>query len=145
MIKAINLAKTLDYVLSFDPDKDTDAATIWTIGTIDARVMSIIKDKATAIPVSAFSGGGDGNATLNINQTNFEIVVFGLKGFKNFQDDDGKQIAWRGVQNNLANRNYFTCDPKIIEAMPEDAIAELAGKIMDINTLSEPERKNSEE
>lgn len=145
MIKAINLHKTVEHQLSFDPDFGTDAATTFILGALDSRVMSIIKDKATAIPVSAFSNAENAVASLNVNQTNLDIVIFGLKGFKNFQDHDGKQIEFKTTQTVLGNKTYTTVLSSIVEMLPEEAISELAGVIMDINNVSETERKNSEE
>lgn len=144
-IRAINLTKTTDHVLSFDDAAGTDDATTFTIGALDSRVFSVIKDKATALPVSAFSNPEGAMASLNMNQTNFEIVVFGLKGWKNFRDDQDKQIAYKTVHTQLGGRTYITIDPELVALLPEEAITELANKIMDFNVPSEEDRKNSEE
>lgn len=144
-IRAINLTKTLDHQLSFDEDAGTDAATTFTLGALDSRVFSVIKDKATALPVSAFSNPDGAMASLNMNQTNFDIVVFGLKGWKNLRDDEDKQIVYKTVHTVLGGRTYITVDPELIAILPDEVIAELANKIMDFNVPSEEERKNSEE
>lgn len=145
MIKTVNLSKVINHQLSTDPDTGTDAATTWLLGALDARVMAHIKDKATSIPVSAFTDASNAMASLNINVTNFDIVQFGLKGWKNLQDEDGKQVEYKTVHTTLGGRTYQTCDPKIVEVLRDEEISELANKIMEINTLSEPERKNSVE
>jgi hypothetical protein len=145
MIKLINLTKTVEYQLTSDPDVGTENATTFVLGALDARVMSVIKDKATAIPVSAFTDATNAMASLNINQTNLEVVQFGLKGFKNLQNDDGSQVEYKTAHVNLGGKTYLVCDPKIIEVLRDEDISELASKIMDINTLTEAERKNSAE
>lgn len=143
--KAINLTKVKTYQLNSDPDKGTDNATTWTIGALDSRVLATIKDRATAIPMSALSGANsEATATLNINQTNFDIVVFGLKGFLNFQDDEGKQVEYKSTNTTLGGKTYLTIDPSIVSRMNADDIDELATQIVEFNTMTEPERKNSE-
>lgn len=144
-IKAINLVKTVEYELSFDDAIGTDESTKFTLGALDARVFSVIKDKATALPVSAFSNPEGAMASLNMNQTNFEIVVFGLRGWKNFQDESGNQVNFKTVHTILGGKTYITADPDLIAQLPDEAIAELANKIMDLNSPTEEDRKNSEE
>lgn len=145
-IRAINLTKTVRHQLSFDEDKGTDKAVTWIVGAIDSRVMASIKDKATGIPLSALAGGGtDGTATLNINLTNFDVVLFGLKGFENFRYDDDTLVEYKTTTTNLNGKSYLTADPDLIKMLPSDVIDELASAIMDINVLKEVERKNLEE
>lgn len=144
-IRATNLTKTQEHQLSFDDAAGTEDALTFTIGALDARVMAVIKDKATELPVSAFSNPEGAMASLNMNQTNFTIVVFGLKGWKNFMDDEDKQIPFKTVHNVLGTKTYVTVDPELVALLPEDAISELANKIMDFNAPSETERKNLEE
>lgn len=144
-IKAINLTKVIQHELSFDDEIGTDKAAKFTLGALDARVFSVIKDKATALPVSAFSNPEGAMASLNMNQTNFDIVVFGLKGWVNFLDDSGNQVVFRSVHTNLAGKQYLTADPDLVALLPDEAISELATRIMDFNSPSEEDRKNSEE
>jgi hypothetical protein len=140
-IRAINLTRTLRHQLSFDENKGTDKAITWILGALDSRVFAAIKDRATGIPMSALNGG-DGTATLNINQTNFDIVLFGLKGFENFQYEDGKQVEYKTAHTNLGGKTYLTADPDLISMIPSDVIDELATEIMEMNSLKEDERKN---
>jgi hypothetical protein len=142
--KAINLSKTKDYQLNTDPDKGTDAATTWVLGALDSRVLAAIKDRATAIPMSALSGNTDATATLNINQTNFDVVVFGLKGFKNFLNEDDKQVEYKTAHSLMGGKSYLTVDPAIVSTIDPADIDELATQILDFNTATEQERKNSE-
>lgn len=144
MIKAINLTKTISYELSFDEHYGTDQATKWTLGALDSRVLATIKDKATSIPVAALNGSNEGSATLNLNQTNFEVVLFGLKGFTNFQDEEGKQIPYKTVLYSLAGKSYSVADPELVKMIPPEGIDELATEILGINSVREEERKNSE-
>ena len=140
-IRAINLTKTIKHQLSFDEDAGTDAAVTWIVGALDSRVFAAIKDKATGIPMSALAGG-EGTATLNINQTNFDVVMFGLKGWENFKYEDGKSVEFKTTHTNLAGKTYLTADPELVAILPTEVIDELAGVIMEINTLKEEERKN---
>ena len=141
-IRAINLSRTIKHQLSFDEAAGTDDATTFLLGALDSRVFSVIKDKATALPVSAFSNPDGAMASLNMNQTNFEIVVFGLKGWENFRDEEDNQIAYKTVHTQLGTRTYTTVDPELVALFPDEVIAELANKIMDFNSPTEEERKN---
>lgn len=145
-IKAVNLTKVVRHQLSFDDAIGTDKAVTWILGALDARVLGAIKDKATGIPMSALSGtNADAVATLNINQTNFDIVLFGLKGIEGLTDDEDKPFPFKTTHTNLNGKTYLTADPAVIEALPAEVIEELASTIMDLNTLKETERKNSDE
>lgn len=141
-IKALNLAKTKDHELSFDPAIGTEDATKFKIGALDARIFAVIKDKATALPVSAFTNPEGAMAALNMNQTNFEIVVYGLRGWTNFQDDEGKDVPFKTTTAVLGTKQYLTADPELVRLLPEEAIAELANEIMDMNAFTETDRKN---
>jgi hypothetical protein len=140
-IRAINLTKTVKHQLSFDEDKGTDKAVTFILGALDSRVFAAIKDKATGIPMSALSGG-EGNATLNINQTNFDVVMFGLKGIENLLDDADKPVAYKTAHTNLAGKTHLTADPDLVAMLPPEVIDELATEIMEINMMKEEERKN---
>jgi hypothetical protein len=144
-IRAINLTKTLRHQLSFDEDKGTDQATTWVLGALDSRVMATLKDRATGLPISALQGSTEGTAILNMNQVNFDVVVFGLKGFENFRYEDGKQVEYKTTHTNLGGKTYLTVDPELVKMLPPEVIDELANEIMDINVLKEEERKNSDE
>lgn len=145
-IRAINLTKVVTHVLSFDEDKGTDKEIKWELGALDSRVLASIKDRATGIPMSALSGGGqDATATLNLNQTNFDIVVFGLKGFRNLLNEDGSAVEYKTAHTTLNGKTYLTADPDIVRTIPSEVIDELANEIMEINVMKEEERKNSEE
>lgn len=134
-IKAVNLSKTIKYESPNDDAAGTDEATVFTLGALDARVISAIKDKATAIPVSSL-GTGEGFATLRINEMNFDVVQFGLKGLHNFGMD------FTSTTRQLGGKTYVVADPSIVEAIPEEEISGLADAILAINTLTDAERKN---
>lgn len=144
-IRAINLSKTKRHQLSFDPDKGTNKAITWVLGALDARVYAAIKDKATAIPMSAFSGdASEATATLNINKTNFDIVLFGLKGWEGLLDEDDKPVPYATENYNFEGRTYSVVKYDLLCQLPSEVIDELANEIMDINSLKEEDRKNSE-
>lgn len=141
-IRAINLSKTVRHQLSFDEDAGTDAAVTWIAGALDSRVLATIKDRATGIPMSALSGSGEGTATLNLNQTNYDVVLYGLKGWENLTYEDGKQVEFKTSTSQLGGKTYVTVDPELMKLIPPEAIDELANVIMDINTMKDEERKN---
>lgn len=142
-IRAINLTKTKQHILTFDPDAKTDKAIKWKIGALDSRLMAAIKDRATAIPMSAFSGdNSDATATLNMNKTNFDVVLFGLKGWEGLLDEDDKPVEFRTEHTNFEGRTYLTVAYDLLIQLPGEVIDELAQEIIELNSLSSTDRKN---
>lgn len=141
-IKAINLTRTVRYESDLDPAKGTEDATVFVIGALDARVMGALKDKATEIPMAAFTNAENAMANLNASRTNFDIVVYGLRGLENFLDEDGKPVEYKTVIKNLGGKAYQVIDPEIVNKFEPDLIDELAGRISNFNQLTEEERKN---
>jgi hypothetical protein len=100
--------------------------------------LASIKDKATAIPVAAFSSG-EGLASLNINQMNFEVVQFGLKGVTNYD------LTYTVETRRLGNKEYIVASTEFVASLDPEWIDEIATGILEINAISETEAKNSAE
>jgi hypothetical protein len=70
---------------------------------------------------------------------NFDVVQFGLKNIVNFD------IPYKTGLRILGQKQYVVADDSVVAALPEEVLSEYAGKILEINSLSEEERKNSAE
>lgn len=134
---AIDPEATIDYSLLSDtgPDK-----TVFKLGTIDAFVRAYLDD--THINIRK----GD---TVDINDVAFnhkllEIVRFGLKGWTNFKDADGKDVPF--VTEDIAVPNVgrrMAVSEDSMKHLSFSWVIELAVKINDHNSLKEADLKNS--
>lgn len=72
----------------------------------------------------------------------FSIIRFGLKGWSNFKRADGTDYLYKTSKTIISGFNEFvTMSDDCFEAFTLDQVAELAGKLMEINYLSEEEKK----
>lgn len=122
MIPGINLMETLSFTSKYDI---TEPKTVWRYGIIDSE----------ALPVVLESGGG------TLSQMT-ELVRFGLRGFENFRDNSGKEIAFATEQVVLRGRVFQVLASSVLRQIPRQVILELGVKILELGKLTEPEIKN---
>ena len=139
-IFGLSLDTTRTYELSFDPAKGTPEATQFTLGALDSRVMGRIRDNATSIMIDR----DDESISTNVNahEMRFQTCMFGLRGWKNFADANGNQIAFATSSVTVGSVPYTVVDPNVLKRLPEEALAELAEAIRDINVLTEAQAGN---
>jgi hypothetical protein len=72
----------------------------------------------------------------------FDIVRHALKGWSNFKTVDGKEYEYKTEKINVSGFGEFECMSLVcFEAFKLDWIAELAGKLYEINYPSDVEKK----
>lgn len=146
---------TRDFSVSIDPAfekavdgkrgklKDGAEATVFTLGTLTARVQVYLRDQATK-----FKPDPDNDdkviAEFNPNAAAYETVRFGLKGWSGFTDEDGNELKISHVDKQLAGRTYKVVNEESMDLLHADVIRELSEELTKVNTLSETESKNSE-
>jgi len=117
MISGIDVNAVSDYVSKYDKDNPT----IWQLGVLPyyiiGRFVSTKPDEQFELAV--------------------KIVQVGLKGWKNFGD-----IQYRQDSINLFGKVEKAVPEDLISKIPVMILAELAEKIVELNKLSEAERKN---
>lgn len=116
MFSFINLNQTFDYTLK----NDTDPKTIFKLGVIPGDAFALITEQ-------------DGAAKVNIV---YKILQLGLKGW----DNSNKQFET--VSENIFGQNIQVVPMSTLREMPLNVVTELSTKIMEINQLTEGERKN---
>jgi hypothetical protein len=121
MGKGINLAKTEDYICSIDAD---DPKTVWKISAVDSIAVSI--------------SVGSGRSAEDMT----ELVRFGLKGFENFPDSEGKPIVFETQPLSVKGELYQVVARKVLKQIPVSYLLELGTRILALSTLSEDQRKN---
>lgn len=142
MIKGIKLDAVRNYVSNLDPAKGTDEATVFELGTLDSRIMGRITDKATTMSINPNRPDDEVDTTVNASEVAFETVQYGLRGWKNFVDDDGKEIPFKTTKRNHGGTSYRVVDEDVLKMLPRAVIVELAAEIRKDNELSEAEAKN---
>lgn len=142
MIRGIKLDSTRNFVSSLDPDKGTDKATVFEIGSLDSRIMGRITDKATTMSINPNRPDEEVDTTVNASEVAFETVQYGLRGWKNFVDEDGNEIPFKTVKRNHGGTSYRVVDEEVLKLLPRAIIGELANEIRKDNELSEAEAKN---
>ena len=141
-IQAIDLAEVTDYVSKFDKGKK-DEQTIWQLGCLDSRIKKSIEDIAWEYEANPNAPSeAKAKASFNIGKTELDFVQFGLKGFKNFRNKQGKEIYYKDETKNVNGKIYHVLNSDLLGIIPGNIIAELAEKIKEINNVSEEERKN---
>ena len=134
-IRALKLDTNVSHVSKFDPAGDTDDATRFTLGALDSRVSGFIRDKATKIVVDPKNPMENIETSVNASDVNFLTVQFGLKGWTNFKDDKGNDVAYRQIGRFVAGRSYQVADPECLRLLPPVIVDELADRIRELNTL----------
>lgn len=141
-IIGISLDATRTYESVYDSAKGTPEATKFQIGTLDSRVLGRLKDMATSIVVDSNDSSGEIQTNINANDVNFQTVCFGLRGWENFTDENGKDIKFKTTKRTMGPNSYTIADPELVCKIPEVVIAELASEIRKSNELTETETKN---
>ena len=126
MIDPIAIGQTKEYICK----EDKVNPTVWIIGSIDsieqAEILNKVSDKEKDVI-------DKNNSSLML----FEIIRFGLKGFKNFKD---VQFETETIKSMDKDRQVVT--ENIIKMIPFSIISELAMEIWGSNKISEAQEKN---
>lgn len=134
--KAIHPNETFEYISPNDPDKDNPTA--WILGTLDSYTLSKLRD----IIVTSSMQNKEQTNPLRLGTFMREIVKFGLKGWKNFLDSEGKEIEYHQDVINSWGRSYQVVSEKLLDLISQDVLAELSDAIYKGNQLTQEERKN---
>jgi len=125
MAVSLNLNK-VPYILECDKDQPVEKQTTFYIKPLSAKQSASLQDSMK------FSGSGEGASMTNIGSNTLEMVKIGLVGWENFKDEVGNEIKF--LKDMDANLDRLAVSYRY----------ELAGKIMELSNLSEPEAKNLE-
>lgn len=116
MISGLDLNSTVDYSLK----DDTDNPTIWKIGVIPSYLFARVSQEAQTKSI----------------ETAYKILQISLKGWENFN------IGYSTSKEKICDRDMEVVPISILEQIPLKVITELSMKVMEINQLTEIERKN---
>jgi hypothetical protein len=157
----ISVGDTFDYVSDSDPAKKRvdvpidsedpskgsrsevvigDDATVFELGVLDVFLMGMIYDRATAISKAEDDSLG---FSTRVNQTNIEAVRFGLRGWRNFRDRDGREIPFETTKHHVGNRKYMVVADDCLNRLGIRRIRELGQQIKEHSEVQAAEEKNS--
>lgn len=142
-IIGLSLDATRDYVSNLDSAKGTPEETVFVLGTLDSRIMAKIRDKTTTMGLDP-NKPDEVTQTVNLREMDFDTVVYGLRGCRNFVDAKGTKIEFRSVTRTHAGTPYEVADPLFVRRIPGAILTELAQEIRGDNTLSKVEEGNSD-
>lgn len=141
-IKALTLSSVKVIESALDPARGTAEATRFTIGALDAFVSAYVTDRM--LTFSDSDSGGIQTAQVKMNEADLEVVRFGLKGWENFQDARGNDVAFRTVERILQGKKYVVVESDDLARMAPELVRELAREIRAINSVTEDEAKKSD-
>lgn len=116
MISGLDLSSTVDYTLK----DDTDNPTIWKLGIIPSYLFARIS----------------GDASKREIETAYKLLQLTVRGWENFN------IPFETVKEKLYDRDVDVVPISVLEKIPLKVITELSMKAMQLNQLTEAERKN---
>ena len=161
-IRALKLDERWDYVSELDENRvvfaeaadrtlngttdvvasEAAGATVWQLGVLDSRISGQLSDKATR-----FRGNPDypEDVAMEIspNDKAYRVVQMGLKGFRNFKDDDGNDVEFKTLAQATHSGSINVVINAILERLPAAIIRELSGVIERRNTVTDEELSKS--
>lgn len=114
---------------------DWETATVFELGPLDQRTYTRLVDGAMSV------GQGTG-VQVRTSQMNYEIVRFGLRGWKNFQNGKGKTVPFLTEKLPVGSTTYHVATDQTLTALGHDLIRELAAKIKSLSQVSVEQAKN---
>lgn len=137
-----------------DPDKiteyklkgdDSESPVVFLLGVLTPRIKARLND--TAMNWSVNTNGGPeekGNVHSHLNTRNVEIVKWGLRGWKNFTDEKGKEVLFDFAAISFPGRHgtLNICSERTLDQLPVEVVDELAGVLMPTAFITPVEEKN---
>jgi len=116
MISGLDLEATVDYTLKDDKDNPT----VWKLGIIPGVLFGKIAKELTEDEIA----------------TVYKMLQVSLKGWENYSK------PYETAKEKIFGREMDVVPLRLVETIPVSAVNELAFKVMEINQLTENERKN---
>jgi hypothetical protein len=142
-IVGLSLATTREYQSMYDSAKGTPDATVFMLGTLDSRVMGVIRDKASSTIIHGRNTDDQRVETkLALSEVNADTVRFGVKGWRNLKDAEGNDLAFKTIRQMVGGKVYQVIPDDLLMLIPNQVIDELASEIRGDNEATEDEIKN---
>lgn len=136
----LTMTGLVHYVSPLDPDKGTENETRFQLGSIDRATMARIMDKALVFTQS--DTDANGSSQVRMNEVNYDLVRAGLRGWTNFKDAEGNDIAFATVREASYGRMRDMVSHECMDRLSMELITDLARKINELNSLTKAAVKN---
>lgn len=137
-----------------DPDKithyslkgdDSESPVVFELGVLTPSIKARLNDIAMNWSVNTNGGPEEkGNVHSHLNQRNVEIVRWGLRGWKNFTDDKGKEVVFQSVATAAPGRHgtLNIASQRALDTLTSDTVDELARELVPQTIITALEEKN---
>jgi len=139
MITGIDINETIEYTC----EGDTDPKTVFILGVIPTVVMAAVKDKSRTVVMNIFDGEDTPRLKTNLGEMQLEYVRYGLKGWRQMVDKDGKDIVFQNETVQHGGKDVKVASDESLNVIPDDVMTELSGVVQKMNSLNAKEIKNS--
>lgn len=141
-ITGLSKLETSEYISEKDPcENEEKGATIFILGVLDKETLGALKDSAQTMELVE----GKQSMVLNTSSMLVKACRAGLKGWRNFKDETGKDIMFKLEEGYLFDKPLKLVSKDTIDKMPFDLVIELGRAIVDKNSrLDAKLLKNSE-
>ena len=133
MIKPVKVGATVEYISRLDKGKEK---TVWLLRVVPLGWRTEVWNNTSKLVTAA--GAFKTNYVPSANEL-IQIVKMGLDGWRNFKDEDGKEITPEYEPDKKYGLRVLTDES--LGLIPWPVLSELAGEIMRLNFLQEPEKK----
>jgi len=130
-ITGLSKIETTEYISEKDPCKtEAEGATVFLLGAIDKELVGALRDNAQTMDLT----DGKQSMVLNTSAMMVKACRAGLRGWRNFKDDSGKDIMFKLEEGYLFGKPLKLVSEETIAKMPFDLVIELGRAIVDKNS-----------
>jgi hypothetical protein len=141
---ALSLNATKKYVLEADRKLPAEQQTIFELANLPIEERIKIEDAQAQYGVSTSKDPDEmADMTIKVHKRNYDIVRLGLVGFENFKDSEGVAVSFESVASPRKNGSKNVVSPRCLDRFAMEWVDELAKAIIDLNSISVAEIKNS--
>lgn len=136
-VTGTRIRETENYILESDPAKsEAEGATIW-------KLSAISVDQRAAIQDGTMTLGADKSVRITMHSRNLTLLRIGLKGVINYKDASGRDIPFSTEERYVDGELMHVPSDKFISTLDPAWITEIGNRILNINSVSDEERKKS--
>ena len=136
-IYAFDIAATAEYSLKADVGDDK---TTFLIGCLDSQLDTCLRDEQTTFTMNRNGASAPADVSVKQNLLKWNLVRFGVKGWRNFKDKSGTEIAFDTAIVPLAIGKRAALTVNLMDKL-KPYIAELADEVEKFNRFSLEEQK----
>jgi hypothetical protein len=122
---------------------DGEEKTIFELGLIDHVTLARIIDSNVEVRQVEDSDGNEKRTIFHTDERTLLFVECGLKGWKNFKDEEGNDIAFESEEKVILGIKNKVVKQDCLKRLPYKVLQELGMAIRNLNMIGEIERKNS--